>query len=112
MSQSGVKNKIADALNRHIFVLTSMSIVVTGFKKLKTEYKSGVDSRDIYIKLKDGTTREVDGFVLYDGYLFLGRKLCIPRTSQIICCLELHADGLGGHFENKKTIEAVEYMFY
>ena len=65
------------------------------------------------VKLKDRTTREVDGFILYDGYLFLGRKLCIPRTSfREFLDWELHAGGLAGHFENEKTIEAVEYRFY
>jgi len=58
-----------------------MSTTVNGFKKLKTEYKSCPDFYEIYVKLKDETTREVDGFVVHDGYLFLGRKLCIPTTS-------------------------------
>ena len=73
-TKAGVENKTADALNRHIFVLTKMSTVVTGFMKLKTEYKSSTDFRDIYIKLKDGTTHELGGFILQDGYLFQGQK--------------------------------------
>ena len=65
------------------------------------------------MELKDGTTREVDGFVLNDGYLFIGRKLCIPRTSlREFFVWELHAGGLVGHFWNEKIIEAVEYRFY
>ena len=58
-----------------------MSIVVSDFLKLKTEYELCPNFCDIDTKLKDGTTREIDGFVLQDGSLFLGRKLCIPRTS-------------------------------
>jgi len=31
--------------------------------------------------LKSGTTHEIDGFILQDGYLFRIHKLGIPRTS-------------------------------
>ena len=90
-----------------------MSTELNGLEKLKTMYESYLDFHGIYAELKDGTAREVDGFVLYDGYLFFGRKLCIPRTSlRKFLIWELHAGGLPGHFENEKTIEAVEYRFY
>lgn len=36
---------------------------------------------DIYAELKDDTTREVEGHILHDGFLFFGHRLCIPRTS-------------------------------
>jgi len=65
------------------------------------------------MELKNETTRKVDEFVLHDGYLFLSRKLCIPRTSlREFLIWELHAGGLAGNFENEKTIEAVDYKFY
>jgi len=65
---------------------------------------------EIYAELKDGTTREVDGFVLRNQYLSLDRKLCIPRASlREFFVWELHAGGLTGHFGNEKTIEAIEY---
>ena len=63
-----------------MFILTKMLTVVNGFEKLKTEYESCPDFHEIYVELKDETTRDVDGFVLQDRYLFLGRKLCISRT--------------------------------
>ena len=63
--------------------------------------------------LNSGTTCEIDGFLLQDGYLFRFRKLCIPRTSvREILVWELHAGGLAGHFGHNKTIEAVEHRFY
>ena len=40
-----------------------------------------LDFHEIYEELKDETTREVVGFVLHNGYLFIDRKLCIPRIS-------------------------------
>ena len=77
--KAGVENKAADALSRRIFILTKMSTVVNGFEKIKAEYESCPDFCDIYAILIDGSTQEVDGYTLHDGYLFLGRKLCIPR---------------------------------
>ena len=57
-----------------------------------------------YAELKDGTTREVDVFVLHDEYLFLECKLCIPKTSlREFLVWELHASGLAGRFGNEKT---------
>jgi len=64
-----------------MFILTNMSTVVNDFERLKTKYKPCPNFHEIYVELKDGTTREVDGFVLHDGYLSLGCKLCILRIS-------------------------------
>ena len=88
--------------------MTKMSTAINGFERLRTEYESYPDFHKIYVELKDGTTREVDGFVLHEGYLFTGRKLCIPRISlREFLIWKLHVGGLVGHFENEKTIEAV-----
>ena len=57
----GVLNKVADASLR-IFVLIKISTIISGFEKLKTEYESCLDFCDIYTKLKDGTTHEIDVF--------------------------------------------------
>ena len=80
-SKAGVENKAAHALSRRVFILIKTSTTVNSFERLKIEYESCPDFHEIYAKLKDETTREVDGFVLHDGYLFIGRKLCIPRIS-------------------------------
>jgi len=64
-----------------------MSMVVNDFEKLRTEYEPCSNFVDIYAILKDGATREVDGYTLQDGHLFLGRKLCIqePPCLKIAC---------------------------
>ena len=43
-----------------------------GFEKIKDEYELCPDFCDIYAILIDGSTQEVDGYTLHDGYLFLG----------------------------------------
>jgi len=63
--------------------------------------------------LKRRITREINGFLLQDGYLLRFHKLCIPRTSaRELLVWELHVGGLAGHFGHNKTIEVVEYRFY
>jgi len=69
------------------------------------EYESCSDFREIYITLQDGPTREMDIFLLHDGYLFKFHKLRIPRTSLgNFLSRELYARGLAGHFSQNKTI--------
>ncbi|XP_020257552.1 uncharacterized protein LOC109834065 [Asparagus officinalis] len=73
-----VDNKAVDALSRRVYVLTKLSTVVVGFEKLKMDYESCPDFSEMYAMLIDGTTREIVGYILQDGFLFLGRRLCIP----------------------------------
>ena len=89
-----------------------MSTAVNGFEKLKTEYESCLDFHEIYAELKDGTTREVDGFVLHDGYLFIGHKLRIPRASLREFLFGNACRWPSWILWNEKTIETVEYRFY
>ena len=35
--------------------------------------------------LIDGLVREKDDYFLLDGYLFKANKLCIPKTSELVC---------------------------
>ena len=43
LHKTRVKNKVVDALSRRIFILTKMSTVINGLKKIKTEYESCPD---------------------------------------------------------------------
>ena len=81
LRHKGVENKAVDALNRRLTILTILSNQVVRFEKIKTEYESCPDFQEIFTLLNSGTTREIDGFLVQDGYLFRFRKLCIPRTS-------------------------------
>jgi len=66
-----------------------------------------------YVMLRDNSVREIDSFILQDGYLFRFRKLYIPRTSLgVSLSWEIHAEGLAGHFGQNKSRKDVEHRFY
>ena len=107
-----IENKVTDALSRCVMILIVMSAEVIGFERLR-KYDSCPDFEEIYVSLRDDSIREMDGFLLQDGYLFRFSKLCIPRTSlRDFLYWEIHAGGLTRHFGQNKTIEAVELRFY
>jgi len=49
-----------------VFILTKISTAVNGFERLKTECESCPNFHEIYAELKDGTTQEVNRFLLHD----------------------------------------------
>ena len=63
--------------------------------------------------LTQGPSSTHSEYILQDGYLFRGNRLCIPNTSlREFLIWETHAGGLAGHFGRNKTILAVEDQFY
>ena len=71
--KAGVENKVVDALSRRVMIL----VEVIGFERLREEYESCLTLKK-YMSLRDNYVREMDGFLLQDGYLFWFCKLCIP----------------------------------
>ena len=67
---SGVENKIADALSRRTCVLTQLNAGVVGFERIKEKYVSCSDFGEIFGALKQEVTREINGFLFQDDYLF------------------------------------------
>jgi len=61
-------------------LLSVMSMEVIGFERLKEEYESCPEFREIYMTLKDENNRIVDSYHLQEGYFFRDNKLCIPKT--------------------------------
>ena len=111
--KSGIENKDADALSRQVTLLSVMSFKVTGFERLKEEYKSCLEFEEIYLALKDENHHVINGYHLQDGYLFQDNKLCILKTS--VCeflIWEIHVGGLSGHCRMNKIIEEVERQFF
>ena len=86
---------------------------MVGLEKLKETYADCPDFGSIFNTLQSGPSRDHPDFVLQEGHLFRGGKLCIPRTSvRDFLMWELHARGLASQFGWNKTNEAVEHRFY
>ncbi|ROV57885.1 hypothetical protein EGO58_12335 [Limosilactobacillus reuteri] len=52
-------------------------------------------------------------YLLREGFLFKGSKLCIPQTSLLDFLIwELHAGGVAGHYGRDKIITLVEDRFF
>ena len=52
-------------------------------------------------------------YFIQDGYLFKGKKLCIPMGSMRENIIrELHNSGLVGHFGKDKTLSLIEDKYY
>ena len=77
----GVENKATDSLSRVVYILSSMAIQVVGFDLLKRDYNSCKDFNILYDALLAGNLGAYPNFLLHDGYLFKGTRLCLPDTS-------------------------------
>lgn len=105
--QAGTVNRVADALSRHHTLLVTMSSRVTGFEVFVDMYEDDPSFGKI---VKEVTTGQRHDFVLHNGFLFKGRRLCIPDCSlrqQVV--QELHNEG---HFGRDKTLALVAADFY
>ena len=79
--RAGVENRAADVLSRRHTLLSTVSIEVVGFDKIKENYEECPDFGDILTALCKGPSRKCSEYTLQVGYLFRETRLCIPRTS-------------------------------
>ncbi|GJW14801.1 reverse transcriptase domain-containing protein [Tanacetum coccineum] len=98
-------------LSRKTTLLVSISNEVLGFDSIKELYASDKDFGNIWMELE--TKQHQGEFILLDGYLFKGNRLCIPKTSlRIQLIKEVHVGGLSDLLGRDKTIASIESRFY
>ena len=68
--QSLVDNKAADALSHMATILHTMTVQVTRFDPIKTEYSSCPDFGIIFHEVSNGNHRECVNFITRDGSCF------------------------------------------
>ncbi|XP_078444225.1 uncharacterized protein LOC144713506 [Wolffia australiana] len=90
-----------------------MRTQVLGFEQLREGYSDCPDFGKIFAQVHDSTILKSRDYYLNDGYLFHGKRLCIPQTSlRDFLLWETHAYGLSGHFNINKTIQEMEHRFF
>ena len=111
--KKGKDNVVADALSRRPHVLHMMQVRVLGFEQMVDAYADCPDFGKLYSLASSGPSPECRDFCISEGYLFRGKRLCVPRTSiRDFLIWETHAGGLSGHHGVNKTIQALEYQFF
>ncbi len=109
--KSGITNRVADALSRRASLMISFEAELPG-KDIKELYENDEDFHQIWMKQLKRLPLEKD-FVVQDGYLFNGNRLCIPRSSlRDKLIREMHSGSLSGHVGCDNTISNLEVRYY
>ncbi|GJX62543.1 hypothetical protein Tco_0295443 [Tanacetum coccineum] len=96
-------NKVVNVLSRKTPLLVSICNKVVGLDLIKELYASDEYFGNTWMELE--TTQQRGKFILLDGYLFKGNRLCIPKTSlKSQLAKEMHVGGLIVHLGLNKTI--------
>ncbi|GJT11497.1 transposon ty3-I gag-pol polyprotein [Tanacetum coccineum] len=108
--KAGSANSVADALSHRPALLSSTYFQVSGFAPFAHLYQDDPDFKELWNKCHGGIFRD---FVRRDGFLFKGRRLCVPNSSSRgAIILECHQGALAGHFRRAKTAALVGDRFF
>ncbi|XP_021731525.1 uncharacterized protein LOC110698413 [Chenopodium quinoa] len=108
--KKGKTNIVADALSRRHNLLGIMETKILGFEVMKESYKDDLELKEIMESCKNGVH---GSFVIVDGFLFKGNKLCVPKGAiRELLIKEAHGGGLAGHMGIQKTLEILQSHFY
>lgn len=109
--KSDVTNRVADTLSKHTILLVEMQVEVLGFAKPRDLYAGDEDFGSVWTNYN--VRRSLGDYVVEDGYLFKGLRLCIPRSSLLDKMVrELHSSNLSGHVGRDKTIAGLKEPYY
>ncbi|XP_021770479.1 uncharacterized protein LOC110734626 [Chenopodium quinoa] len=107
--KQGKANIVADALSRRHTLLGIMEAKVLGFEIMKEAYKDDHELMEIIEACKHGVNGQ---FVMVDGFIFKGNKLCVPKGAiRDLLIREAHGGGLAGHMGIQKTLSHAEFAY-
>ncbi|CAL2257294.1 unnamed protein product [Prunus armeniaca] len=107
--KSGKQNQVADALSRRHSCLSTMQTKVLGFEVIKELYEDDPFFKEIW---SECSIRPRGPYLLQNGFLFKGVRLCLECSLREAIIMEAHGGGLGGHFGRDKTLALVVEHFY
>ncbi|RDX83659.1 Retrovirus-related Pol polyprotein from transposon 17.6, partial [Mucuna pruriens] len=103
-------NIMAYALSRRHALLAMLETKLLGFESFKDLYVGDDDFKEAY---EFCTNSAKGGFFRHKGFLFMEKRLCVPRSSiRELLVREAHEGGLMGHFGEQKTYETLHEHFY
>jgi hypothetical protein len=113
---SGTANKVVDALSRKCFLLQEFQVKTLGFNDLRDMYTDDQDFKEAYEAVENPVLRDRSQWAEYmiqEGLLFRGNRLCIPKCSMRENLLkEKHSGGLAGHFGHEKTFVKLNESYF
>ena len=109
--KSGKLNQGADALSRRHLLLFQLDACVLGFEHLKALYGDDEDFGKLYEECR---RHPKEDYLLQDGYLFKGARLCVPKCgTRELLIREVHGGFLAGHYgENKTSLMLKEHYYW
>ena len=108
--KSGKMNQGADALSRRHLLISQLSSNVLGFEHLKTLYKGDPNFGELYEVFQSHPKGD---FMVQEGYLFKGTRLCVPKCgTRELLLREVHGGSLAGHFGEDQTFTMAREHFY
>jgi hypothetical protein len=109
-------NKVVDSLSRKCFLLQEFRVKTLGFDDLRDMYRDDPDFKEAYEVAENPILRDIGQWIEYmieEGLLFKGNKLCIPKCSMRENLLkEKHSGGLVGHFGHDKTFSKLNESYF
>jgi len=83
---------------------------ILGFEYLKAFYVSDEELGKLFAAC---LKRPKDDFLICEGYLFKGTRLCIPRSgTRELLVQEVHGGSLAGHYGENKTLIMIKEYYY
>ena len=103
-------NKGVDALSRRYLLLFQLDACVLGFEHLKSLCAEDRDFGELFNESKRHPKGE---FLVQEGYLFKGTRLCVPNCgTRELLIREIHGGSLADHFGEKKTLIMLKEHYF
>ncbi|RDX79660.1 hypothetical protein CR513_39892, partial [Mucuna pruriens] len=107
--KKGKGNVVADALSRRHALLSMLETKLFGLESLKDMYGNDEDFGKVIAlcaNLANG------GYFRYNGFLFKGKRLCVPKSSiRELLVKEVHEGDSMGHFRELKTYQFIHGLY-
>jgi len=103
-------NQGADPLSRRHILLFQFDACILGFEHLKGLYAIDEEFGELFAAC---LKHPKDDFLIHDGYLFKGTRLCVPKSgTRELIVREVHGGSLAGHYGENKTLIMLREHYY